>query len=349
MKLSYTLEQLKSLFPNTEILGHTTTPITGIAALDTAKPGDLAFLSNPKYRPQVPLCNASLILVPLDYEGSPKDNQAFIKLPDPSLALTHICSFIESQLWPHPKAGIHPSAFIHPSANVHPQAHIGPMVSIGENSTIGKNTSINASCVIGNNVSIGDSSTLMPNVTIMDYSIIGNNVRLHPGSVIGSDGFGYITQDAKHLRVPQVGNVILQDFVEIGANTTIDRARFDSTRIGQGTKIDNLVQIGHNVQIGNHCIIVSQTGIAGSTIVEDYVVIGGQVGIVGHIRIGKGSQIGSQSGISNDLPPGSKVRGYPPLPISQDLRINALKKRLPEFFKRLETLESTIQQPLIPL
>jgi len=204
---------------------------------------------------------------------------------------------------------------------------------------------------IGSHVEIGSSTYLMPQVTVLDYCVLGDRVRLHSAVVIGSDGFGYTTINGLHHKQPQIGIVVVEDDVEIGAHTTIDRARFSETRIGRGTKIDNLVQIAHNVQIGAHSIIVAQVGIAGSTQLGQQVVVGGQAGIAGHLTIGDQCMIGAQTGLNHDLEPKSYVRGTPAYPIAHAMRLDVLHKKLPDLYKKVSALEEKIksmQEPSSP-
>ena len=339
MQFTYTLQELFSLFEGVRIEGQTEEIICGIASLQQARKGDLSFLQNPKYKKQVASTHASVVLLPNNYEGTPKPNQAFIRAVNPSLSLTQLCRFIERQLWPTPPPGIHPLAFIHEKASVSPTATIGPFCVVEEGAKIGDKVVLQSHVHIGRHVTIGNGSFFMPQVRVLDYCEIGARVRLQSGVVIGSDGYGYELIEGTHLHTPQIGKVIIEDEVEIGANTTIDRARFAATRIGYGTKIDNLVQIAHNVSIGRHCLIVAQVGIAGSTIIEDNVMIGGQVGIAGHVRIGKGSKIGAQSGLSKDLAPDSFVRGSPAQPYFLAHKLEILKRRLPELLSRVDHIE----------
>ncbi len=343
MQISFSQQELESIIEPLSTEGKISIAVTSVAALDKAQKGDLAFLSNLKYKAQVPTSKASIILIAADYEGHPNANQAYFRVNNPSHALAKLCLAIEKRLWPKPLAGIHPSAIIDSSAEVNPEASIGPLCTISAGAKIKKDVVLGAGVHIGIDVIIDEGSILMPQSRVLDYCRIGKRVKLHSGVVIGSDGFGYYFNGAAHLKIPQVGNVIIEDDVEIGSNTTIDRARFSQTRIGLGTKIDNLVQIGHNVEIGKHCIIVAQSGIAGSTILEDYVVIGGQVGIADHVRIGQGTKVGSQSGINSDLKAGSNVRGAPAYSYMFAQRLEVFRKRLPELFERVSTLEETIR------
>lgn len=345
MNINFSLHDIEKIVPDISSrkgeLGHS---ITRIASLADAKSGDLSFLSNAKYALQVPSCDASLLLLPASYKGDPKPGQLFLFVDNPSRALGQICRYIEQQLWPRPEAGIHPMAFVEPSANIDDTASIGPFVYIGKDAKIGKNVVIESNTHIGKNVVIDEFSWIMSNVSVLDYCRVGKRVRLYSMVVVGSNGFGYSTlKDGTHVSEPQVGTVVIEDDVDIGAGTTIDRARFDVTRIGAGTKIDNLVQIAHNVSIGKHCLIVAQAGIAGSTVIEDHVVIGGQAGIAGHLHIGKGTMIGAQTGLGHDLAPRSYVRGEQAYPYMLAQRIDILKKRLPDLFKRVDNLENEIK------
>ncbi|HVS52208.1 MAG TPA: UDP-3-O-(3-hydroxymyristoyl)glucosamine N-acyltransferase [Opitutaceae bacterium] len=319
--------------------GATTDIIRGLAALTDAAPGDLSFLGNPKYKGEVAVTRASIVLLPPDYAGEPKPNQLFLLVGNPSVALARVCARIEQALWPKPTPEIHPTAVIHRSARIAASASIGPLCVIEAGATVGERVHLQAQVFVGRNAVIGDDSWLMPGVIVATECEVGRRVRLQPGVVIGSDGFGYEFVQGRHEKVPQVGVVVIGDDVEIGANTAIDRARFSRTTIGEGTKIDNLVQIAHNVTIGRHCLLCSQVGISGSTTLEDYVVLGGQAGVGGHITIGKGVKAGGQAGISIDVPAGSFVNGTPAIPYLLERRVAVLQQRLPDLFKRVDTIE----------
>jgi len=339
MKLAFKLEDIVSILAEGTVEGGTGEPITNIAALSKAQPGDLAFLGNRKYTPEVKDCRASVILLFKDYEGKPREGQAFIRLENPSLGLARICGAIEAMLWPLPEPGIHPSAVIDPSAKVDPGAWIGPHCVISAGAKIGPKCSLESGVHIGREVAMGEQCRIGPHVTVADFCQLGDRVRLHPGVVVGADGFGFETDNGVHKKVPQIGNVVIEDDVEIGANSTIDRARFSSTRIGEGSKVDNLVQIAHNVVIGKGCLIVAQAGISGSTVLEDFVIVAGQAGVTGHLKLAQGSVIGAQAGLRNDTEAGGYYRGSPALPATLQHRIDILSKRLPELFKRVATLE----------
>jgi len=319
--------------------GATSRTITDIASLESAQPGDLSFLGNAKYKSQVAGSRASALLLPLDYAGEPAADQVFIFVANPSAALASVCARIEQSLWPKLPAGVHPSAVVAPTAKVDPTAHVGPLCVVEEGASVGARTVLQASVFVGREAVIGADCFLMPGVIVATTCVLGQRVRLQPGVVVGADGFGYEFVKGRHEKVPQVGTVIIGDDVEIGANSALDRARFSRTTVGEGTKIDNLVQIAHNVVIGKHCILCSQVGISGSTTIEDYVVLGGQVGVGGHITLGKGTKAGGQTGIAFDTEPGSYLNGTPAMPYMTERRLQILHQRLPDLFKRLEALE----------
>jgi UDP-3-O-[3-hydroxymyristoyl] glucosamine N-acyltransferase len=246
-------------------------------------------------------------------------------------------------LWPKPTPGIHPSAIIAPDVQIPATATIGPLCVIESGVVIGERTHLQAQAFIGRKTRIGADCWIKSGVKIATECALGNRVLVHDGAVIGADGFGYDFVAGRHQKVPQVGRVVIHDDVEIGANTTIDRARFSETIIGEGTKIDNLVQIGHNVVVGKHCLICAQVGTSGSCTIEDYVVIGGQAGIAGHLTIGRGCKVDGQTGVNSSLEPGSSVKGSPCLPYSLEQRVNVLRKRIPELFKRVDALEEKLK------
>lgn len=317
--------------------------IHAISSLSEAEPGDLSFLGNLKYRCDLADSRASVILVPQDESYVAGPNQLLIKLKNPSFSLALICRFIEKQLSPPPLAGIHTTAFIEPGAEVDPSASIGPFSYIKTGAKIGPAAILDSHVCVGRDAVVGHATYLGPQVVLADYSQLGARNRISAGVVIGADGYGYEYYEKAHQRVPQIGHVVTEDDVDIGANSTIDRARFGITSIGQGTKIDNLVQIAHNVRIGAHCLIVAQVGISGSTVLEDGVVVGGQVGIVGHLNIGAGSQIAGASVVTHSLDANSKVRGYPAEPLLLFNRIAALQRKLPALFKRFSQLERSLE------
>ena len=343
MQLAFSAADIAAIVQPLSSKGTTVETIRDISALNVACAGDLSFLGNPKYKTEVATTAASLVLLPLDYVGEPAPGQQFLFVAKPSVALARVCARIEQLLWPKPAPGIHPTAVIGAGARVADSAMIGPFCVIEEGAIIGERTHLQAQVFIGRNVTVGADCWLMPHVIVTSECVVRDRVRLQAGVVVGSDGFGYEFVAGRHEKVPQVGNVVIENDVEIGANSTLDRARFSQTVVGEGTKIDNLVQIAHNVRIGRHCLICSQVGISGSTTVEDYVVLGGQAGLAGHITVGKGSKIDGQSGINSDLAPGSFMKGTPALPYNLEQRINVLRKRIPDLFKRVDAVESALE------
>jgi UDP-3-O-[3-hydroxymyristoyl] glucosamine N-acyltransferase len=339
MQVAYTPAEIAAIVGAIRTAGTTTLKIRDIASLAAAGPGDLSFLGNAKYRAQVPASSATLLLLPPDYAGEPRADQVFLYVENPSVALARICARIEQSLWPKPPAGIHPSAVVAATAHIDPTAHIGPLCVIEAGVQVGAGSVLQASVFAGQDARIGEGCWVMPGVVIAASCSLGNRVRLQPGVIVGSDGFGYEFVNGRHEKIPQIGTVEIGDDVEIGANSTLDRARFSRTRVGEGTKIDNLVQIAHNVVIGRHCILCSQVGISGSTTLEDYVILGGQAGIGGHITLGKGTKAGGQTGIAYNTEPGSNLNGTPAIPYLLERRLQILHQRLPDLFKRVEELE----------
>ena len=340
MKFKLKLNDILGLFPQALTQGGCNYDyLSGIASLESATEGDLSFLGNLKYKSQVRTCKASFLILPIDYEGEPRRNQIHLRIEDPSHALAVICKFIEDKLLPSPESGVHPTAFVEETAVVDSSASIGPFCFIGSNAIIGSNTQILSHCHIGDGASIGNDSKLHPGVKVLTRCKVGNQVILNAGVVLGSEGYGFDQVKGENLKTPHLGIVVIEDNVEIGANTCIDRARFDESRVGTGTKIDNLVQIGHNVQVGKDCLIVAQVGIAGSVKIEDQVMVGGQAGFAGHITIGKGAKIAGQAGITKDVEAGAFLKGNPALPVQLAQRIAILQRKLPDLFNRFAQIE----------
>ncbi len=335
MNVSLSLDEVLPLVPGAVVEGSSSvTEIKGISSLDTAREEDLSFLGNSKYKSQVPLTSASVVLLPVDYEGHPKGNQLFVRVKEPSRSLAEICRFLEKRISPAPTPGIHETAFVHPEAKIAESVFIGPFAFVGSHVSIGANSVIGSHCHLGDHARIGESCRIDPGVKILSRCLIGDRVILNAGVVIGSEGYGFEQVGESHEKVPHLGLVVVEEDVEIGANTCIDRARFDETRIGAGTKIDNLVQIGHNVQIGKGCLIVAQVGISGSVQFEDHVVVGGQAGFAGHLKVGSGAKIAGQAGITKDVEAGAFLKGNPALPFQLAQRISVLQRKLPELFNR---------------
>jgi UDP-3-O-[3-hydroxymyristoyl] glucosamine N-acyltransferase len=311
--------------------------LTGTAPLDHAGPTDLSLLSSRQYASDAATTAAGAILVSADLAGDVPPGMPHIVVRDPHHALTVLLPLLHPER--KPPAGIHPSAVIDPAAAVDGSASIGALAVIGAGTEVAAGAVIGAHAVIGRDCRIGAESYLHPHVTLYDRSEIGARSILHAGVRIGVDGFGYSSSRTGHVKVPHVGRCIIGADVEIGANTTVDRGSIGDTVIGDGCKIDNLVQIGHNVRMGEHCIVVSQVGISGSTRMGRFVTLGGQAGIKGHIRIGDGATVAGQSGVFGDVAAGATVSGYPARPHRESLRGQALVLRLPELWQRLRALE----------
>jgi UDP-3-O-[3-hydroxymyristoyl] glucosamine N-acyltransferase len=339
MQVSFSLAEIAAITAPRRTLGATTESVRGIASLSAAAPGDITFLGNPKYKSVVATTRASVVLLPAEFAGSPSPNQVHLYVDNPSVALARLCSRLEQALWPKPAPGIHPSACVARGATIAASATVGPLCVVEAGASVGERAHLQAGVVVGRGASVGDDCWLMPGVVVAAECTLGRRVRLQPGVIIGSDGFGYETVGGRHEKVPQVGTVAIGDDVEIGANSTIDRSRFGRTEVGEGTKIDNLVQVGHNVVIGKHCLLCAQVGISGSVTVGDYVVIAGQAGLAGHLSVGSGAMIAAKTGVKDDIPPKTSVWGTPSLPLLLEQKLVILRNRLPELFKRVDALE----------
>lgn len=300
------------------------------AQLDEANDNSVCFYENPKYAEQLNETKAGLIFVPVNFDKTilPKKNLIFVEKPYFTFMLL-IKTWLQLDAGSK-KAIVSKSAQLADSVKLGKNVSLGHNVVIGPNSSIGDNTIIKANTVIGANVKVGSDCLIHPNVTVYEDCIIRNNVILHAGCVIGSDGFGFLLHEGKQEKIPQVGNVVINDHVEIGSNSSVDRASLGSTVIGTGTKIDNLVQIGHNCIIGNNSIICAQVGLAGSTEIGDLVYLAGQVGVAGHLKIDNAAKIGAQSGVSNDIPANAKYFGTPAIEAGLKKRIIASEKQIPK-------------------
>ena len=315
--------------------------------IEEAKAGQLAFLANPKYEEYLYTTGASVIIINETQELKQKISSTLIRVPDAYTAFATLLAkyqeFLSQQM-----VGIQEPSYISKSAKLGEKVFIGAFAVIGEQVSIGNHVKIYPQVYLGNNVSILDNSVLFPGVKIYHDCIIGRNVIIHAGAVVGSDGFGFAPQsDGSFQKVPQMGNVVIEDNVEIGANATIDRATIGSTIIKAGAKLDNLIQVAHNVEVGHNTVIAAQAGVSGSTKIGNNVMIGGQAGIVGHIQIADGSKINAQSGVSKSIKsPNSAVTGSPAYDYSSALRSQAISRNLPEMEKRIKELEILIKQLL---
>ncbi len=328
--MAVTVRELAELVSG-NVLGDSAVVIQAARTLQEANSGDITFVENAGYVPMLNQSKASAAVVPA---GVALPGKTLIQVADPLMAFVAIVQHLQGKT-AHQPTGIDRRAAVHPTAKVGPGASVEPFVSIGENTNVGAHAWIHANVVIGANCWLGDDVVIHPNVVLYDNSVLGDRVIIHANAVIGADGFGYRIQQGKHVKVPQLGNVVIGNDVEIGAGATIDRGAFQSTTIGDGTKIDNLVQIAHNCKIGKHNVIAAQVGIAGSCITGSYVMIGGQAGIKDHIDIGDSAMIGAKSGIIHDVPPRGRMFLYPALEEHAAARTIALWKKLPEMRKDL--------------
>lgn len=337
---SFKLQEIAELVGGT-ILGDRATEITGVSGIKEAVPGDITFIASPKYLAYLSQTAASAVITSKDVASGEKP---FVVTDNPSAAFTKVVQAFSRPLQPE-APGVHATAVVHPLARLGSGVSVGPHVVIEAGVEIGNRTVLRAGVFVGRGTRIGDDCRLDPHVCVREDCVIGNRVIVHCGAIIGGDGFGYERIGETYVKIPQLGNVRIDDDVEIGANACIDRGRFQSTRIKSGVKIDNLVQIAHNVVIGENSIVVAQVGIAGSTEIGSGVIIAGQAGLTGHIRIGDGAVIGGRSGVSKSVPAGSVVLGEPARPISETKRIVAATTRLPELAKDMAEVKKKLQIP----
>jgi len=322
-----------------EITGDASVQLTGLAPAERARAGELTFAENASYFAAAEQSQASAILVAGPFVSAKK---VLIRVPNARVALARVLPvFFPPE--GHPR-GIHPSAVIADSARIDPTAHIGPncvvcdRVRVGARSVLMGGNDLRADC------QLGDDVCLFPNVVLYRQTQLGHRVTIHAGTVIGSDGFGYVLDEGRHRKVLQLGNVVIQDDVEIGANAAIDRGTLGSTVIGEGTKIDNLVHVAHNVVIGRHCLVMGQVGFAGSTHLGDYVVVASQSGIADHLKLGNQVMVGAKSGVMRDIPDGGRVLGIPAAPDRQAKRQIIATQQLPELIHRMRELEKQVQE-----
>ena len=320
-----------------EVIGDGSVQITGFAPADNARPGDLTFAEKESYFAAAEASNASAILVSEPFTSTKK---VLIRVKNARVAVARLLPLF----FPPDEhaAGIHPSAVVSPSSQVHPTAHVGPHCTVEAGVKVGARSVLMGGNHLGKNSQLGEDVCLFPNVVIYSRTQIGNRVSIHAGTVIGSDGYGYVLDEGRHRKMLQVGNVVIHDDVEIGANSAIDRAALGSTVIGQGTKIDNLVHVAHNVVMGRHCLVMGQVGFAGSTTLGDYCVIASQSGIAGHLKLGHQATVGAKSGVLRDIPDKGTVLGYPAFPDKQAKRQMIAMSQLPELIKRMRDLEKQV-------
>jgi UDP-3-O-[3-hydroxymyristoyl] glucosamine N-acyltransferase len=318
--------------------GEGSLPIRGVAPLDAAREGELAFVTNPKYAKAAAETRASAILASAEVPGVAKPH---LLCANPYAALARLIGLFHPARAPKP--GVRRGAFVEKGAKVSPRACVMPGATVSRGAKVGARTVLYPGVFVGEDASIGEDCILHPNAVVREGCVLGDRVILQPGAVIGGDGFGFAPEGGAYLKIPQVGNVVLEDDVEVGACTCVDRAVLGSTRVGKGTKLDNLIQVAHNVVIGRHGVLAAQAGISGSTVVGDHATVGGQVGLAGHLRIGNNVTLAAQSGIMDDIPDGAVFFGYPAQPMAAEMKCAAAYRELPELLRRVRRLEKRIE------
>jgi UDP-3-O-[3-hydroxymyristoyl] glucosamine N-acyltransferase len=338
--MKYSVQQIAN-YLNGTIEGDPKLEINNIAKIEEAQPGDITFLANPIYTPHIYNTDASAVIVKNDFIPEKPIKPTLIKVPDPYQAFSTLLEFY-NKTHDH-KTGIEEPVKIDPTAQIGKDTYIGAFTYIGKNVKIGNNVKIFPNTYIGDDVTIGDHTIIFANVSIYHDTQIGNHVTIHSGTVIGADGFGFAPNNGNDFKkVPQIGNVIIEDHVEIGSNTSIDRATMGSTIIRRGVKLDNFIQIAHNVEVGENTVIAALTGVSGSTKIGKNCMIGGQVGVAGHLKIGDNVKIGAQSGISHSIKDGEIVVGTPALPIRNFKKSSILFKNLEDLYLRIQNLEKQL-------
>ena len=335
--MEFTATQIAELLGG-EVVGNPEITVNTLSKIEEGHPGSLSFLSNLQYTPYIYKTNASIVIVNRDFVPERAITSTLIKVDDAYVAFAKLLEFYNTVK--NNKTGIEQLSFVAPSSTLGDDCYVGAFAYVGERCTIGKNVKIYPHVFIGDDVTIGDNTNLFSGVKVYAECVLGNNVTIHGGSIIGADGFGFApNSENSYNKIAQIGNVIIEDHVEIGASTTIDRATMGSTIIRKGVKLDNLIQVAHNVEIGENTVIAAQTGIAGSTKIGKNCLIGGQVGIIGHLKIGDNVKIAAQSGIGKNVPDGQVMQGSPAFGIGDYVRSYAMFRRLPEIASKLNDLE----------
>nr|WP_297168589.1 UDP-3-O-(3-hydroxymyristoyl)glucosamine N-acyltransferase [uncultured Dysgonomonas sp.] len=341
MQLSFTAQQIADFLKGT-IEGDPNVQVSDFSKIEEGKPGSLSFLANPKYTNYIYTTDSSIVLVNSDFVADKPVKATLIRVFNAYAALAMLLDMVEKSK--PKKKGIEPMSFVAESAKLGSDIYVGAFAYIAENTTIGNDTQIHPQVYIGEGCTIGNNTILYPGVKIYPGSKIGSNCIIHAGAVIGSDGFGFAPEGDIYKKIPQMGIVIIEDDVEIGANTTIDRAVMDATIIRQGVKLDNLIQIAHNVEIGANTVMASQVGVSGSTKIGEHCMFGGQVGLGGHITIGNNVNIGAQSGIISNIKDDAKIMGAPAIPVKDFFKSSIIFPKLPDMYRQIAQLEKEIQQ-----
>ena len=339
--MEFSAQQIAA-FLNGTVEGDPDVKVSNFSKIEEGKIGTLTFLANPKYEHYIYNTKASIVLVNNDFTPSGIVPATLIRVDNAYASLAMLLNMVEQSK--KKENGIDSTAFIAKSASVDENAYMGAFAYIGNNAKVGKNCRIYPYAYVGDNVIIGDNTVLYPHVTIYEGCVVGCNCILHAGSVVGSDGFGFAPEGETYKKIPQLGNVVIEDDVEIGANTTIDRAVMDSTILRRGVKLDNLVQIAHNVEVGENTVMAAQVGIAGSVKIGKHCMFGGQVGLAGHIKIADHVNFGAQSGVISDIKEATTVLGAPAIPAKNFMRSSAIFGRLPEMYRTIGQLQREIEE-----
>lgn len=341
--MKFTAQQVATLVGG-RIEGNEHATVQNISKIEEGKIGDLCFIANAKYEDYLYQTEASVVLVNESLQLKDVVKPTLIRVKDAYASFALILQTYQEITSPKPKTGIEQPSFLDPSATVGENVYLGAFSYVGAQSTIGNGTRIHPNCTIGDQVKIGERCIIYPGVTIYNGCVLGNNVIIHSGTVIGSDGFGFALENGSFKKIPQLGNVVIEDHVEIGSNCSIDRATIGSTRIRSGVKLDNLIQIAHNVEIGSNTVIAAQAGISGSTKIGAYCMIGGQAGVVGHIRIADQTKINAQSGVSKEIKvTGKSITGSPAFDYKASLKSQAVYKNLPDLQQEIIQLKKELE------
>ena len=339
--MEFSAKQIAEFIQGT-IVGDENATVHTFAKIEEGIPGAISFLSNPKYTPYIYDTQSSIVLVNNDFVPEKEVKATLIKVNNAYESLAKLLNLYEMSK--PKKTGIDPLAYIAPTAKIGENVYIAPFACVGDNAEIGDNTSLHPHATVGSGAKIGHDCILYPNVTVYHDCRVGNRCILHAGSVVGADGFGFAPSPEGYEKIPQIGIVVLEDNVEIGANTCIDRATMGATIIRKGVKLDNLIQIAHNVEVGSHTVMASQVGIAGSTKVGEWCMFGGQVGVAGHIKVGNKVNMGAQSGVHSSIKDGEALIGTPPMPLKGYFKSSAVFRKLPEMYLELNSLKKEIEE-----
>ena len=335
--MQFTAQQIAAMVGGT-IVGNPEAAVSTVAKIEEGTPGAISFLANPKYTHYIYETQSSIVLVRNDFEPEQPVSATLIKVADPYATVAQLLQMV-AQMTEPVYTGVEQPSFVSEGVDLPEGTYVGAFAYIGKNVSLGKNVKIYPQAYIGENVTIGDNTVVKPGVKIYHGCRVGANCILHAGVVIGADGFGFAPVDGQYNKIPQIGNVVIEDNVELGANTCVDRATMGSTIIRKGVKLDNLIQVAHNCEIGENTVMASQVGVAGSTKIGARCMIAGQVGFAGHIHVGDDTQIGAQSGIPNNVEPGRRIMGYPAIDAREWARQAVYIKKLPELYKRVDKLE----------